>query len=125
MDGEDPDTIHDILLQDCMLVAQEIEDRLGMKIEMLQLSANGEWVVYDPFAKAFSKMFGQIKINGIGKVNASKPKRKGEFEFFDLRDCVDYIILPRKMANMEQYIHNLQTEIHNIRSKLEEKGFKN
>jgi hypothetical protein len=51
------------------------------------LYPKGEWVVYDPIAKSLSNQFGQIIVDGIGKVNASKPRRIGELEWFDPRDC--------------------------------------
>jgi hypothetical protein len=49
--------------------------------------SKGEWVVYDPIAKSLFNQFGQITIDGIGRVNASKPRRIGEFEWFDPGDC--------------------------------------
>ena len=67
----------------------ELEERLGIQIGRLNPSSKGEWVVYDPFAKSLSNQFGQITVDGVGKVNASKPRRRGEFEWFDPRDCAD------------------------------------
>jgi hypothetical protein len=79
------------LLQDCIAIHDVLEERLDMQIGRLHPSSEGEWVVYDPVAKSLSNQFGQITVDGVGKVNASKPRRRGEFEWFDPRDCADYM----------------------------------
>lgn len=121
LDGDNPENLRIKLLQDCMKVAQELEDRLDMKFGRLELSSKGEWVVYDPVAKAFSKQYGQITVDGIGKVNASKPKRIGEFEFFDPRDCADYMAIPRRISKLEQKQDTIQSTIYEIMNLLREK----
>ena len=68
VDGDNPDSLRLRLLQDCTDVARNLEDRLDMEIGRLELSSRGEWVVYDPVARAFSKYTGQVNLKGIGKV---------------------------------------------------------
>jgi len=68
VDGDNPDSLRLRLLQDCTDVARNLEDRLDMEIGRLELSARGEWVIYDPVAKAFSKYTGQVNVKRIGKV---------------------------------------------------------
>lgn len=63
---------------------------------------------YDPVAKAFSSHLGQVTVDGIGKVNASKPKRRGEFEFYDPMDCADYMAMPRRLHNVELDIREIK-----------------
>jgi hypothetical protein len=38
----------------------------------LGLSSTGEWIVYDPLAKAISKLLVQVTIDGVRRINASK-----------------------------------------------------
>jgi hypothetical protein len=108
-----------------MQIAQELEDRLNIKFGRLELSSKGEWVVYDPIAKAFSKNLGQVKVDGIGKVNASKPKRQGEFEFNDPRTCADYMAMPRRVADIERSFQNrldiMQNQIEELKKLLKGK----
>jgi hypothetical protein len=54
--------------------------------------------VCDPVAKSLSDQFEQITVEGIGKVNASKPGRRGEFDWFDPRDCADNMAMPKRLA---------------------------
>jgi hypothetical protein len=117
VDGDSPDSLHIKLLQDCILIAQELEDRLNMKFGRLELSSKGEWVVYDPIAKAFSRNIGQITVDGIGKVNASKPKRQGEFEFNDPRACGDYMAMPRRLSEIEEQLDIMKSEICNLKER--------
>jgi hypothetical protein len=119
LDGDNPENLRIKLLQDCIQIAYELEDRLNMKIGRLELSSKGEWGVYDPIAKAFSRNLGQITVDGIGKVNASKPKRQGEFEFNDPRACADYMAMPRRVADIERSFQNrlniMQNEIEELK----------
>ncbi|MGI8831142.1 MAG: hypothetical protein ACR2IS_00735 [Nitrososphaeraceae archaeon] len=120
LDGDNPENLRIKLLQDCMQIAQELEERLHMKFGRLELSSKGEWVVYDPIAKAFSRKIGQITVDGIGKVNASKPKRQGEFEFNDPRACADYMAMPRRVADIEQKQCSLQNRQDIMKNEIEE-----
>jgi DNA-binding MarR family transcriptional regulator len=88
IDGDNVEDMRSQLLQDCIAVCGELEERLDMRIGRLDMrigrlnpSSKGEWVVYDPFAKSLSNQFGQITVEGVGKINASKPGRRGEFEW--------------------------------------------
>ena len=67
----------------------------------LKIASKPEWVVYDPVAKAFCKYNGQVTYEGIGKVNASKPRRIGEIEFHDPRNLIDYLTMPKRVKNIE------------------------
>lgn len=116
VEGDIPDSLLLKLLQDCTDVASNLEERLGMKIGRLELSSKGEWVVYDPVAKAYSKQFGQITIDGIGKVNASKPKRIGELEFYDPRTLADYMAMPGRLHNVEEKQNNFQRQMDIIQN---------
>ena len=73
IDGDNPDSLRLRLLQDCTHVARNLEDRLDIKIGRLELSSRGEWVLYDPVARAFSKYTGQVNVKGIGKVKLLGP----------------------------------------------------
>ncbi|MGB0026736.1 MAG: winged helix-turn-helix domain-containing protein [Nitrososphaeraceae archaeon] len=107
IDGDNPDSLRIKLLQACTDVAVKLESILNMKIGRLELSSRGEWVVYDPVAHTYAKQFGQITIDGVGKVNASKPSRIGAFEFFDPRDCADYMDMPKRLSNLEQDVKKI------------------
>ena len=50
-------------------------------------------------------------VDGVGKVNASRPGRRGEFEWFDPRDCVDYMAMPKSLAMMEQQQYDMQKQL--------------
>ena len=108
IDGDNVEDMRSQLLQDCIAIRDELEERLDMRIGRLHPSSKGEWVVYDPFAKSLSNQFGQITIDGVGKVNASKPRRRGEFEWFDPRDCADYMVMPKRLAKIEQQIDEIK-----------------
>ena len=110
IDGDNVEDMRSQLLQDCIAVCGELEERLGMQIGRLHPSSKGEWVVYDPVAKSLSNHLGQITVDGVGKVNASKPRRRGEFEWFSPRDCADYMTMPKRLANIEQQQYSMQKQ---------------
>ena len=58
-----------------------------MEIGRLETESGPEWVVYDPVASIISKQNCQITVDGLGKINASKPHRRGELEYFDPKVC--------------------------------------
>jgi hypothetical protein len=120
IDGDNVEDMRSQLLQDCIAVCGELEERLGMQIGRLHPSSKGEWVVYDPFAKSLSNQFGQITVNGVGKVNASKPRRTGELEWFDLRDCADYMAMPKRLAKVEQQHYDMQKQLDIVTGSIDE-----
>ncbi len=83
---------------------------LDMEIGRLELEPGAEWVVYDPLAKLISRYNGQITLDGLGKINASKPLRRGEIEYFDPRFAVDYITMPKRVSNIEKLLEDLLKE---------------
>ena len=77
-----------------------------MQIGRLELSSKGEWVVYNPLAKAITNTTGRITVDGIGKINASLPNRYGEFEFHDPRAAAEFLEMPGRIARLEQNCWN-------------------
>jgi hypothetical protein len=120
IDGDNVEDMRSQLLQDCIAVCGELEKRLGIQIGRLHLSSKGEWVVYDPFAKSLSNQFGQITVEGVGKVNASKPGRRGEFEWFDPRDCADYMAMPKRSAMIEQQQCDMQKQLNTVTGSIDD-----
>ena len=47
----------------------------------------------------------------IGKVNASGPRRVGEFEFYDPRAAAEYMDMPKRLSNLEQMIEKILASI--------------
>jgi hypothetical protein len=48
-------------------------------------------------------------VKGIGKANASGPRRIGEFEFLDPRAAAEYMAMPKRLSNLEQDIKEMKT----------------
>jgi hypothetical protein len=71
------------LYNDCNEVARKLEQTLDMEIGRLEIEPGAEWVIYDPVASIISKQNGQVTVDTLGKINASKPLRRGELEYFD------------------------------------------
>jgi hypothetical protein len=118
IEGTNVEDMKSQLLQDCITLRNELEERLDMQIGRIHPSSKGEWVVYDPVAKSLSNQLGQITIDGVGKVNASKPKRRGEFEWHDPRDCADYMAMPKRLTNIEKQQSSIITQIDEIKNLL-------
>jgi hypothetical protein len=110
IDGSNPWELFGILYNDCNQVAKKLEMILDMEIGRLELEPGAEWVVYDPLAKLISRYNGQITLDGLGKINASKPLRRGEIEYFDPRFAVDYITMPKRVSNIEKLLEDLLKE---------------
>jgi hypothetical protein len=121
VDGDNVEDMRSQLLQDCIAVRDELEERFDMQIGRLHPSPKGEWVTYDPVAKSLSNQLGQITVDGVGKINASKPRRRGEFEWFDPTNCADYMAMPRRLANIEQQQYSIQKQ-HELKNLLKVKG---
>jgi hypothetical protein len=86
---------------ECLNALLELYDRTGLRVGKMEVVSKPEWVVYDPVAKAFCKQNGQVTYDGIGKVNASKPRDIGELEFHDPRNLIDYMAMPARVKNIE------------------------
>jgi hypothetical protein len=100
--------------QDCTKVLEALGDRLGMKFGRLQRSSHPEFVVYSPIAKSITKYNGQVTVDGIGKINASKPMKHGEFEYYDPVAAAEFMAMPATL-------NSLREEIKEIRSIMNEK----
>jgi hypothetical protein len=100
----------------CVNAILELHNRLGLKVGHLELGSRGEWLVYDPVAKSFCKNTGQITINGVGKVNASPPRHIGEIEFYDPRNLVDYMLMPKRVQNIESMLEKALNLDFNLKS---------
>ena len=109
VDGVDPYEVYTILVTECLNVALELYDKIGLKVRNLRLSSRGEWLVYDPIARLFCKTNGQVTYDRIGKVNASPPRRIGEFEFHDPRALQDYLRMPGRIQKIEELLEKALT----------------
>lgn len=101
VDGDNPNDLFTITVYECVNAVLELHARIGLRVGKLEIASKPEWVVYDPVAKAFCKYHGQVTYEGIGKVNASKPRRIGEIEFHDPRNLIDYLTMPKRVKNIE------------------------
>lgn len=107
VDGDGALEILVVLVQECQKATFRLEERTGLVVGPLRLEPRGEWVVYSPTARWFSSTYGQVSVHGIGKVNASKPRGIGEFEFQDPRDLVDHMLVPRRVERIETILEML------------------
>lgn len=107
IDGNDPWQLFGILCNDCNEVARKLEQTFNMEIGRLEIEHGAEWVVYDPVANLISRQNGQITVDGLGKINASKPLRRGEIEYFDPRFAAEYITMPMRVSNIEKLLEDL------------------
>lgn len=111
IEGNDPYELFIVYVYDCMNVLMNLYDKIGLKVGRLQLGSRGEWLVYDPIARAFCKHNGQVEYETIGKVNASKPKHIGELEFHDPRALQDYLLMPQRLKNIEELLKDIQSKL--------------
>jgi DNA-binding MarR family transcriptional regulator len=107
IDGSDLWQLFGILFNDCKEAARKLEQTLDMEIGRLEIEHGAEWVVYDPVANIISKQSGQITVDGLGKINASKPLRRGEIEYFNPTFAADYITMPMRVSNIEKLLEDL------------------
>jgi DNA-binding MarR family transcriptional regulator len=114
VDGQNHYDLVIISEQDCVKVLEALEARLGMKFGRLQRSSHPEFVVYSPIAKSIAKYNGQVTVDGIGKINASKLARHGEFEFYDPVAAAEFMAMPATL-------NGLREEIKEIRNIMKEK----
>ena len=101
VEGDDPFELFVVMVFECINVILKLNDTMGLRVGPLQLGSRGEWVVYDPVASAFCKMNGQVTYEGVAKVNASRPRAIGEFEFFDPRALLNYLLMPPRLKKVE------------------------
>lgn len=112
--GDDPWQLCGILYHECSEVAEKLEEVLDMEIGRLKFEPGIEWVVYDPVAKLLCKYNGQITIDGIGKVNASKPYQRGEVEYFDPRRASEYFTMPQRLSKVERLFEEQNNFLRNM-----------
>ena len=111
VDGDDPYKLYGMVLYDCIKAAERLEEAVDIEIGRLEQSSRPEYVVYDPVAKAISKHICQVDVEDIGKVNASGPRRVGEFEFYDPRAAAEYMDMPKRLSNLEQMVEKILASI--------------
>jgi RecA/RadA recombinase len=116
--GNNPWELYGILQNDCNEAARKLEQTLDMKIGRLELEPGTEWVVYDPVADALCKYNGQITINGLGKINASKPSRRGAIEYFDPRTAAEYFTMPKNVSDIKKMLYNIQELLYSGKTQL-------
>ncbi len=94
-----PQKISCLLQTNCLNVVRQVQNIYNMHIGLIELSSNGEWVVYDAVAKAVSKQY-NVNIPGIAKINASKPVKRGEFEFPTPYDASLYLSAIKRIPDL-------------------------
>jgi hypothetical protein len=107
INGSNPWELFGMLHNECNEVARKLEQTLEMEIGRLEIEPGAEWVVYDPVASIISKQNGQVTVDQLGKINASKPLRRGELEYFDPRFAAEYLAMPRRISNIEKLLEDL------------------
>jgi hypothetical protein len=118
VEGDNPFHLYSMLLYESSKAAQTLEDTIGMEVGKLELSSRAEWLTYDPLARSFCKIHGQVRYEGIAKVNASKPRDMGEFEFHDPRALHDYLLMPQRLKNVESTLRELSEIVERLFNKL-------
>ena len=119
VDGDEPYDLIVTVVYECVNAILGLGDKIGLRLGKLELISKPEWVVYDPLAKESCKHNGQVTYDGICKINASKPRKFGEIEFFDPRSLEDYLLMPKRLKNIETKM----TELLQNYNRLEENGF--
>jgi hypothetical protein len=109
IDGDDPYTLRDKAFYGCIKAAEKLKEILQIEIGIPEQSSSPEYVIYNPIAREFSRYLGQVRVEGRGKVNASGPRRIGEFEFSDPRAAAVFMDLPRRIVELEQKVESLST----------------
>jgi hypothetical protein len=118
VDGDDPIRRYCSLLE----VAKNLEQILDMQIGRLELSLKGEWVIYNPLAKAITNTTGRVTVDGIGMINASLPGRFGEFEFHDPRTAAEFLVMPGRLAKLEQDVDGIKQDMKEILNWIKQQG---
>lgn len=110
VEGSDPYYLRDKELDACKAAAKKIQESLEVEIGELEVSSRAEYVVYSSLAKEISKSIGQIDVKGIGKLNSSRPHRRGEFEFEDPRTALEFITIVDRVRILEKRVCQLELE---------------
>lgn len=113
-DGDDPFGIFTILVFECINVILELNDEIGIRVGPLELGSRAEWLVFDPAARMFCKVNGQVTYDGLAVVNASKPRRIGELEFFDPRALLSYLLMPSQMKQIDLRIERIEAMLRTL-----------
>jgi hypothetical protein len=113
IDGDNPWELCGILYHDCTEAARKVEQTLDMEIGRLGIESGAEWVVHDLVANVLCKHNGQLTIGGLGKVNASKPSRRGAIEYFDIRRAAQYFAMPERVSRIEKLLEELNSRSKN------------
>ena len=103
---------------------RRLEQTLDMEIGRLEMESGVEWVIYNPMAGTMCKSNGQITIEGLGKVNASKPLHRGEMEYFDIRRAANYFSMPERLARMEKRLEQHSDLLKSILATKDEACFR-
>ncbi len=113
VEGDDPWEIYLIYIYECHNVLYQLFNKIGLEVGKLKIGSRGEWLAYDPIAKNFCNYNGQVSYEGIAKVNASKPRHIGELEFHDPRALQDYLLMPKRLKNLEAMFEQLLERVNN------------
>jgi DNA-binding MarR family transcriptional regulator len=111
LEGNDPFDLFVKLVFECVNVIMELHEKLGLRVGPLQLCSRGEWLVYDPAARVFCRVNGQVTYEGVAKVNASKPRCIGEFEFFDPRALLAYLSMPSLVERIDKRTERIESRV--------------
>jgi hypothetical protein len=114
IEGDNPYHLFAVLFYACSEAAQRLSDSIGIEIGTLQSSSRAEWLVYDPIARSFCKTHGQVTYEGLAKVNASKPRQIGEFEFHDPRALNNYLLMPQRVKKIERMLTELSETVQQL-----------
>jgi DNA-binding MarR family transcriptional regulator len=90
-------------------VALEMYERFGMKLGYPRIVSRPEFVAFDAVAGEACKEIGQLRVPGVGKINASRPGARGELEYDSLDDLVAYMLMPRKVEEIGRQLRDLSS----------------
>lgn len=114
VDGDNPNDLIVTTVYECINAILNLYERIGLKVDKLQVSSRPEWLVYDPVAREFCKNNGQVTYDGIGKVNASRPRQIGEIEFNDPRALIEYLNMPTMVKNIQNEVNRISIKINEL-----------
>lgn len=119
IDGHDPYVLYGMALCAAMDAAEDLESRTGISMGRLTLSSRAEWAVYDdPVIESATRYLGQVTVDGLAKVNKSKPGRRGEVEYHHPRRVAEYVQMPSRIRKLESSMETMQADIDDIKEML-------